>query len=119
MSRSGKNPLQELQSLYALWALFRRLRPQIVHAVTIKPVLYGGIAARLAGVPAYVAAISGLGFIFMRPVQGVDFLRMAATLLYRPALGHRHSRVIFQNTNDRDVLQIGRASRRDRVCQDG
>src|SRR3546814_7153301 len=57
MSRSGKNPLQELQSLYALWALFRRLRPQIVHAVTIKPVLYGGIAARLAGVPAYVAAI--------------------------------------------------------------
>src|SRR3546814_574169 len=111
MSRSGKNPLQELQSLYALWALFRRLRPQIVHAVTIKPVLYGGIAARLAGVPAYVAAISGLGFIFMRPVQGVDFLRMATTLLYRLALGHRNSRVIFQNTNDRDVLRAAGAVR--------
>src|SRR5690606_40728958 len=83
MSRSGKNPVQELHSLYAMWRLFRRLRPSVVHAVTIKPVLYGGIAARLAGVPAYIAAISGLGFVFMRPVQGADFLRTAATALYR------------------------------------
>src|SRR5690606_6513902 len=113
MSRSGKNPIQELHSIYAIWRLFRRLRPGIVHAVTIKPVLYGGIAARLAGVPAYVAAISGLGFIFTRPVQGFDFLRAAATILYRLALGHRNSRVIFQNTNDRDVLrklEIGRTA---------
>src|SRR3546814_4365976 len=47
----------------------------------------------------------------MRPVQGVDFLRMAATLLYRLALGHRNSRVIFQNTNDRDVLRAAGAVR--------
>jgi len=105
MSRSGKNPLTEIQSIYALWRLFRKLRPGIVHAVTIKPVLYGGIAARLAGVPAYVAAVSGLGFIFTRSAQGYDFLRLAATLLYRLALGHPNSRVIFQNTNDRDVLR--------------
>src|SRR5690606_5744377 len=51
MSRSGRNPLEELRSLHAFWSLFRRLRPDLVHAVTIKPVLYGGIAARLAGVP--------------------------------------------------------------------
>ena len=105
MSRSGKNPLEETQSIYALWRLFRRTRPDVVHAVTIKPVLYGGIAARLAGVPAYIAAISGLGFIFTRSTQGFDALRSAATLLYRLALGHRNSRVIFQNTNDRDVLR--------------
>src|SRR3546814_14280564 len=47
----------------------------------------------------------------MRPVQGVDFLRMAATLLYRLALGHLNSRVIFQNTNDRDVLRAAGAVR--------
>lgn len=105
MSRSGKNPVEETQSIYALWRLFRHLRPDVVHAVTIKPVLYGGIAARLAGVPAYVAAISGLGFIFTRSTQGFDALRWAATLLYRLALGHGNSRVIFQNTNDRDVLR--------------
>lgn len=105
MSRSGKHPVSELQSIYALWRLFRKLRPQIVHAVTIKPVLYGGIAARLARVPAYVAAVSGLGFIFTRKQEGFDFLRFAATQLYRLALGHPNSRVIFQNTNDRDVLR--------------
>ncbi|MBP6019732.1 MAG: glycosyltransferase [Burkholderiaceae bacterium] len=105
MSRSGKNPVMEIQSIYSLWRLFRQLRPDLIHAVTIKPVLYGGIAARLAGVPAYIAAVSGLGFIFTRPAQKMDFMRWAATLLYRLALGHKNSRVIFQNQNDRDVLQ--------------
>ncbi|NYT22700.1 glycosyltransferase [Alcaligenaceae bacterium] len=105
MSRSGRHPLQELRSLHAFWKLFRRLRPDLVHAVTIKPVLYGGIAARLAGVPAYVAAVSGLGFIFMRREGGFDALRLAATLLYRLALGHRNSRVVFQNAADRSELR--------------
>lgn len=105
MSRSGKNPVQEIRSIHALYTLFKQVRPDVVHGVTIKPVLYGGIAARLAGVPAYVAAISGLGFIFTRPSRGIDLLRTAATLLYRLALGHRNSRVIFQNNNDRDVLR--------------
>ena len=104
MTRSGKNPLQELQSLLALWRLYRRVDPDVVHAVTIKPVLYGGIAARLARVPAYVAAVSGLGFIFTRRKRGPDFLRWASMALYRLALGHSNSRVIFQNANDRDVL---------------
>ncbi len=115
MSRSGKNPLQECATLFALWRLYRALRPDLVHAVTIKPVLYGGIAARLAGVPSYVAAVSGLGFIFMRKGQGLDFLRSAALMLYRIALGHRNSRVIFQNTSDRDVLLRAGAVRQRQV----
>ncbi|NYT62744.1 glycosyltransferase [Alcaligenaceae bacterium] len=115
MSRSGKNPLKEIQSIYALWRLFRHLRPDLVHAVTIKPVLYGGIAARLAGVPAYIAAISGLGFVFTRHGQGFDFVRWSATQLYRLALGHSNSRVIFQNTNDRDVLRRAGVVRLDQV----
>lgn len=115
MSRSGKNPMQEGATLFALWRLFRKLQPDIVHAVTIKPVLYGGIAARLAGVPSYVAAVSGLGFIFMRKRQGFDFLRWAALQLYRLALGHRNSRVIFQNTADRDVLLQAGAVRPEQV----
>lgn len=105
MSRSGRNPVQELQSLYAFWRLFRTLRPDLIHAVTIKPVLYGGIAARLAGVPAYVAAVSGLGFVFMRRAGRFDVQRLAATLLYRLALGHRNSRVVFQNRSDRQELR--------------
>ncbi|HUH60603.1 MAG TPA: glycosyltransferase family 4 protein [Candidimonas sp.] len=115
MTRSGKHPLQELHSIYAIWRLFRRLRPAAVHAVTIKPVLYGGIAARLAGVPAYIAAISGLGFVFSRPGQRLDLLRWAATALYKLALGHPNSRVIFQNHNDRDVLHQAHVVRLDQT----
>lgn len=105
LSRSGKNPMQELHSIYALWRLFRRLQPDIVHAVTIKPVLYGGIAARLARVPAFVAAVSGLGYLFTRHSGRFDVVRTAAITLYKLALGHANSRVIFQNGNDLAVLR--------------
>lgn len=101
MTRSGGNPLQELRTLGSIWRLFRRVKPDIVHLVTIKPVLYGGIAARLAGVPGMVAAISGLGFLFMGKS---GWKRRIALQLYRCALGHRNSRVIFQNEEDRDAL---------------
>lgn len=104
LSRSGTNPWMEARSLYAFWCIVRRVRPDLVHAVTIKPVLYGGIACRLAGVPAFVAAISGLGYVFTRTHAGFDWLRWVTMQLYRLALGHRNSRVIFQNANDRSVL---------------
>ncbi len=105
MTRSGKHPLQELGTLLALVRLFRRVRPDVVHLVTIKPVLYGGIAARLARVPGMVAAISGLGFVFLSDTLKMRLVRSVVARLYRIALGHPNSRVIFQNANDRDLLK--------------
>ena len=102
LSRSGKNPLAELRSIWAIYRLFKRVQPQVVHAVTIKPVLYGGIAARLARVPGFLAAVSGLGYIFTNERGGL--MRWLALRLYGLALKHPRSRVIFQNSNDRDVL---------------
>jgi len=104
MNRSGRNPFTELLTLLAFWRLFHRVKPALVHSVTIKPVLYGGIAARLAGVPAYVAAISGLGFVFLAKGWKQRLVRRAALVLYRFALGHPNSRVIVQNTDDQCVL---------------
>lgn len=115
MTRSGKHPLQELGTLMALLRLFRRLRPQVVHLVTIKPVLYGGIAARLARVPGMVAAISGLGFVFLSNSFKMRMVRSVVARLYRIALGHPNSRVIFQNANDRDLLKKMGAVRDDQV----
>lgn len=105
MTRSGKHPLQELGTLWALVKLFRRVRPCVVHLVTIKPVLYGGIAARIARVPGMVAAISGLGFVFLSNTIKMRLVRFVVSRLYRVALGHPNSRVIFQNENDRDLLK--------------
>lgn len=105
LTRSGRNPLRELWALFSLWQLFRRVRPDIVHTVTIKPVLYGGIAARLAGVPALVAAVSGLGYVFTRAAGAWDPVRWLVLRLYRFSLGHRNSRVIVQNPADQAVLE--------------
>ncbi|CAM5179499.1 Glycosyltransferase involved in cell wall biosynthesis OS=Castellaniella defragrans OX=75697 GN=HNR28_001806 PE=4 SV=1 [Castellaniella defragrans] len=111
LSRSGMNPWTEAVSLWSIWRLLRRLRPDLVHAVTIKPVLYGGIACRLARVRAFVAAISGLGYMFMQTSGSRGLLRRLALLLYRCALGHRNSRVIFQNSADQNVLVEAHAVR--------
>lgn len=102
LSRSGRNPLAELHSIWAMYRLFKTVRPRVVHAVTIKPVLYGGIAARLARVPGFLAAVSGLGYIFTGERAGL--MRWLALRLYGLAFRHPHSRVIFQNTNDKTVL---------------
>ncbi len=77
----------------------------MLHLVTIKPVLYGGIAARLLNVPAVVSAISGLGFLFVkRSGLRVHMLRYAVLFLYRLAMRHPNQQVIFQNPTDRDAL---------------
>ncbi|MCG2606503.1 MAG: glycosyltransferase family 4 protein [Achromobacter sp.] len=115
MTRSGKHPLQELGTLLALLRLFRRLRPRVVHLVTIKPVLYGGIAARLARVPGMVAAISGLGVVFLSNSRKMRLVRSVVARLYRLALGHPNSRVIFQNASDRDLLKSLGAVRDEQV----
>lgn len=101
ISRSGLNPLSEIRTVWSLARLYRRLRPDLVHLVTIKPVLYGGIAARLSGVPAVVAAVSGLGHVFIRRGSISALLRTAIKAAYRIALSHRRLRVIFQNPDDR------------------
>jgi glycosyltransferase involved in cell wall biosynthesis len=112
IQRGGMNPSADLRAFFALWGLFRRLRPDLVHLITIKPVLYGGIAARLAGVPAMVAAIAGLGFVFTdRAGVKVAVLRRFVEVLFRWALGHSCKSLIFQNPNDRDqVLAMTRGS---------
>jgi glycosyltransferase involved in cell wall biosynthesis len=104
LSRSGKNPFTELRSVWVIYALMRQLKPDIVHLVTIKPVLYGGIVARAARVHAVVAAISGLGSVFITDGMKALILRRLVNSLYKLALGHKNSKVIFQNLNDMAVL---------------
>lgn len=104
LSRSGKNIFAEILSLVSIWRLLWRLKPDVLHLVTIKPVLYGGIAARLAPVKGVVAAVSGLGFVFLAKGLKATILRRVIRSLYCFALGKKNLRVIFQNPDDRDVL---------------
>lgn len=104
LSRSGRNVFSELKSLYAMYRLMKKLKPDIVHLVTIKPVIYGSLAARFAKVPAVVAAISGLGYAFIDQYLEAKILRRLISHLYRHAFRHENLKVIFQNKDDEDTL---------------
>ncbi|MEX1214266.1 glycosyltransferase family 4 protein [Saccharospirillum sp.] len=103
-ARSGQNPLTELKALRQLIRLFRTLTPDLVHLITIKPVLYGGFAARMSRVPAVVAAVSGLGTVFLAESGIARLRRVLVQGLYRLAFSHSRLAVIFQNPDDRDML---------------
>ncbi|MEO7392400.1 MAG: glycosyltransferase family 4 protein [Ramlibacter sp.] len=105
MERGGAGLLQQIGYTLRVWRLFRRLRPDIVHLVTVKPVVLGGIASRMARVPAVASAVSGLGFVFLARGWRALPLRLAVSALYRLALGHPNQRVVFQNEADRALLR--------------
>ena len=104
ISRSATNLFAELLTLKAIFSLVRELSPDIVHLVSSKAVLYGGLAARISKVPAVLASVSGLGFVFIASGFRNWFVRSAVSLLYRLALGKKNLRVIFQNPDDRELL---------------
>lgn len=105
LSRSGRKPLAELGLAFAIWKLLWKLKPDVLHLVTIKPVLYGGVAARIAPVKGVVTAISGLGFVFLSKGLKAAITRKFVKSLYRLAMGKRNLRSIFQNPDDRDLVQ--------------
>ncbi len=83
-----------------IWKIFRTVRPDVAHLVTIKPIILGGMAARLAGVPSVVAAVSGLGYIFMAHGFKASIRRLLVKVFYRISFGHPNLKVIFQNPED-------------------
>jgi glycosyltransferase involved in cell wall biosynthesis len=100
MDRTGMNPLRDLQSFRAYLRLMKRIEPTVVLAYTIKPVVYGLLAARLAGVGKRYALITGLGSGFggSRGLRST-LLRQAVVLLYKEALKGAAG-AFFQNPDD-------------------
>ncbi|TPH17046.1 glycosyltransferase family 4 protein [Litorilituus lipolyticus] len=104
LSRSGVGIFNELIALKQLYSVVKSVKPNIVHSVTIKPVLYGNIVARILRVPVRVSSISGLGYVFIAAGFKARIFRAFISTFYKVALGGITS-VIFQNTSDRDILK--------------
>ncbi|MBM3554518.1 MAG: glycosyltransferase family 4 protein [Alphaproteobacteria bacterium] len=100
LRRGATAILGELRLIGAMAALLMRLRPDVLHAVAMKPVCYGGSLARLLGIRASVLAITGLGYLFVTETTAARTMRRIALALYRFALGQRPLRAIFQNPDD-------------------
>jgi len=104
LDRTGLNPIRDLFAIKSLAALFRSIKPDIFLGYTIKPVVYGSIAARIVGVPAIFSMITGLGYSFSGGSLKNKLVGGVAVFLYRLALKYnRH--VFFQNPDDLALFQ--------------
>jgi glycosyltransferase involved in cell wall biosynthesis len=104
LKRRGYNPINEILSILELYRIYKKEKPSVVHHVTLKPVLYGSIAAWLAGVPAIVNALAGLGHAFVANDLKTRLFRGFLITGYRIVLGFKNSRVIFQNPEDLNLF---------------
>lgn len=102
LSRRGGNPLAEVM---ALWRLYRREKPDLVHHVALKPVLFGALAAWLARVPAQVNAVAGLGWLFTSSGRVVRLVRPVLRGMLARLLNQPHSLTIVQNPEDKALLE--------------
>jgi len=100
ISRSGINPVKEFFSFCAIFRLYYKLRPDIVHQVTIKPMVYGSFIARLLGVPAVVNAVSGLGYSFINKGVRAKISRAVLMIFSHFGFNHANLKFIFQNPDD-------------------
>ena len=104
MKRSSLNPIFELSTIFELIRIYQEEKPDIVHHVAIKPVLYGSLAAKLTGVQHIVNALGGMGHIFSSSERRMTVLRKIVGFFYRFAFSGKSSRLILQNLDDKQIL---------------
>ncbi|SAK63884.1 glycosyltransferase family 4 protein [Caballeronia ptereochthonis] len=108
MARRSLNPLREAALLAWLARFLFRERPALVHAFTIKSAVYGSLASRIAGVPARVNAVAGMGYVFTSRDLKARALRPLVVCAMRLALGGRGSALILQNSDDLEFFRTSK-----------
>ncbi|WP_297367968.1 glycosyltransferase family 4 protein [Acidocella sp.] len=109
--RASLDPLAHMRLVWRLSGLYRALRPDLVHHVAMKPILLGGLAARLAGVRAVVNAPVGLGFVFSSSGGLARRLRPLVRAWLRVTLTPPNAVAVFETEADRyEMLRAGLAA---------
>jgi glycosyltransferase involved in cell wall biosynthesis len=99
LARNGMNPLKDLYALLFLVRTLVQIKPDYVFSASMKPVIYGSLAARVAGVPRIYSLISGSGYAFMKTTLKNRLITVVVTSLYRLSLPKNRT-VFFQNPDD-------------------
>lgn len=102
-SRSGTNPIDELKTLWKFFILYKKVNPDVVHHITLKPVIYGSFVAKLLNVKSVLNAISGLGYTFTEGRKGTVQSMMIRLMKF--GFNKRNVNFIFQNEDDYKELQ--------------
>ncbi|HHF3118526.1 TPA: glycosyltransferase family 4 protein [Vibrio alginolyticus] len=102
VSRNGLNPFKDIFCLIQLISVVHKKKPDAILAYTIKPIIWGGLAARFTNVKSFYAMVTGLGYAFQKGGVAKNLLNVLVKFLYRSAL-KKSKGVIFQN---RDNMQV-------------
>jgi glycosyltransferase involved in cell wall biosynthesis len=100
MQRGSINPFNELKTLLSICKIYLSERPDIVHHVALKPILYGSLVARIAGIKRIVNAPVGMGYIFTSKDFLASLLRPIVSTAMRVLLNPQGSKVVFENGDD-------------------
>ena len=103
INKAGTNIKDEIKTFFFLYKLFRREKPDIVHLVGLKTMLWGSLACRLAGVKAMVSAVCGLGVLFDQE-HAHSFMTRSILQVLRVTHKKRCLAVIFQNNDDKEIF---------------
>jgi glycosyltransferase involved in cell wall biosynthesis len=100
MERSSTNLWKEALVLRQVWSTYRRERPDLVHHVALKPIIYGSLVARILGISAILNAPVGMGYLFTSRHFKAALLRPLVRVLLKGLLNPRGSKVVFENDED-------------------
>jgi glycosyltransferase involved in cell wall biosynthesis len=104
LARHSLNPLRELSLVIRLIKLLKRESPDILHNVSLKPVISGSLAARFSRTPKVINALTGLGYLFSSRNWKTRLARPVIEFIFRRLLNRPNTRVIFQNPDDRELF---------------
>jgi glycosyltransferase involved in cell wall biosynthesis len=115
LNRGSTGLLAEFKALCGLLKIYWQVRPDIVHQVAIKPVLYGSLLAKLLRIPRVVNALGGMGAIFSDTSGKRGRLRAVVLAGFRSLLNRRGSLLILQNPDDCELMVNGAAIARENI----
>lgn len=101
LGRKSTSLFSEIRSFIQLVKIYRHEKPDLVHHHTIKPVLYGSLAARILGISGVVNSITGRGYVFVSSEIKARILKTLITPIYKIALKTQRGAVVFENQFDR------------------
>lgn len=99
LDKNGLNVMGDIRYILALMKLFKKEKPDITLGYTIKPVIYGSIAAKLCGVKNINSMVTGVGYVFTAKTIKAKIIKILVSIMYR--IGFKCAdTVIFQNADD-------------------
>lgn len=104
MDRRSLNPWAAVKAIRAVYRIYKDERPVLIHQVAMKPIVFGGIAARLAGLSGVVNAVVGGGYAFTSTGALARLIRPVLIAALKRLLNPPGSKVVFENADDLDAF---------------